>query len=1419
MVALLCAAPLARTGNAALSPLEVVKLQLKKPNIVFVLESSQSMQGMSGENDSRFNEVGADCESGDRFCRLVGQTGRCDVTGMGLHGDGTAASATIPDTSACTLNAQCQMNGSCYLDPSTQCSADSDCLVDSRSSSMKGDFCQRRSSSTCVSNSNAKTCKLQDVTCTHNSSLCNVATDACLDGTPASMCRIAGTWCKSNLDCTTGDECVPATSRMMMAKNAIRRVILENSQSGANINFGLMHTFQADSAGLFPYLRLQEEDSATRTEEKFIPRAELLKGTYNSGPCFTESGGPTATCTIDYGAGTAITTDATAYRITYTLRGSDNSRYAVPAGVASFVRADASWGAGCTMLCPFSSTSTTGNGIYEGSYYTLSYKTGTPVTSGDGSRNQPHYYSYYRGKSFYDGTSYWVHVDAERSEFVNAGLYGQKPFTGTATSTSTYIVPWSGGAATGVSTGTACGTSVGGQWDKNVVPLVNATAFQGPAASSSVTLTPVTKGLMNVARLEKASFGGIYPAGNLAPLACLLNNQAVSDSEHGVTGYMSAVASQDTAYYGAGNGTCDQFTKERNHVILIVDGMPRGPGDDTHGGTIDCSATACNLTSTPSLSGCNCPVVQRARALSLAGTSVHVIVATSNLASRNNYAAQTLNNLAQAGSAMAGIINQPRYATNEDQIYAAIRTEMSQALRQQVAGSGASASSAAQGDGSAEASRMLLHAYSELPEWKGHLLGVAVTTSTATQTTTVTTTSGATATATSSTVVASTGVSWEASTWLNDPANWCRRRVYFSDDTAGVTQIKLTNTGSTCATASVHSSTLTKLHGLGLGANTTETDRIVRWMLGDPTYGNPAILGSITNSVPIDVGPPGSGEFPGAKNFMKLYGHRPNLVYVGSDDGMLHAFHTSDGAAWSAGQEAFAFLPRDMVPIVNRLYAQGGQRYSPDDHIYGLAGSPKVKNICVSNCNVTTGCPCETGSSCPDTGLVQTGCPVWKTALIMTAGPGGNHPFVLDVTDVIAPAGVSVDTSALLNWHAGYGSNTSKTAWESYLGETDSVPAFFYNSDSSKSDYRVVMTSGYPYVDRTSTSTGTSTSQGKTLVVARAMGTDAASKGAVVDTYAVPAPTCSSTPTAHKYTLLGDVAIAKKYTRANASSPQDLGLIGAYFGDSWGDLHQYTPSYSPKVDSASSGFPVHLGCGHPLYYSPALVQLNRFDSAATTDFFLAQVTNSVADPLTRPLDNTNFPASKLVVVKVRDGAPPLVDTTFGTSGLITLTAGRTDALGICAVTTAGKAAGATDCGVGGSFLPATARPTSSPNAIIRSDSAGFQLITVWYVAPAANWDTCPSSSTDGTSYIVLHEFLAGGGWIQIFGQAIPHEMVTGVQFVGNNLFFSTVDAGGGSSEPTPIMGGFGQNFRPALSAANTGSSGRFTKTAWIDRVD
>jgi len=78
----------------------------------------------------------------------------------------------------------------------------------------------------------------------------------------------------------------------------------------------------------------------------------------------------------------------------------------------------------------------------------------------------------------------------------------------------------------------------------------------------------------------------------------------------------------------------------------------------------------------------------------------------------------------------------------------------------------------------------------------------------------------------------------------------------------------------------------------------------------------------------IDVGQPGRRPQPGwQKSFSDKYKDRPQITYVGSDDGMLHAFYTKDvtvsGVAHAGGSEAFAYLPPEMLPVITKLYGPG----------------------------------------------------------------------------------------------------------------------------------------------------------------------------------------------------------------------------------------------------------------------------------------------------------------------------------------------------------------------------------------------------------------------------------------------------------------------------------------------------------------
>ncbi len=122
------------------------------------------------------------------------------------------------------------------------------------------------------------------------------------------------------------------------------------------------------------------------------------------------------------------------------------------------------------------------------------------------------------------------------------------------------------------------------------------------------------------------------------------------------------------------------------------------------------------------------------------------------------------------------------------------------------------------------------------------------------------------------------------------------------------------------------------------------------------------VLGDILNSNPVFAGAPSASHFGSSyETFAKNHQQRTRAVYVGANDGMLHAFAASDGT------ELFAFVPNAVLKHMNRLT-------SPD-----YKHRPYVDGgIAVSEARV--------GST-------------WKTVLASGMGGGAQGVFALDVTD------------------------------------------------------------------------------------------------------------------------------------------------------------------------------------------------------------------------------------------------------------------------------------------------------------------------------------------------------------------------------------------------------------------------------------
>lgn len=127
------------------------------------------------------------------------------------------------------------------------------------------------------------------------------------------------------------------------------------------------------------------------------------------------------------------------------------------------------------------------------------------------------------------------------------------------------------------------------------------------------------------------------------------------------------------------------------------------------------------------------------------------------------------------------------------------------------------------------------------------------------------------------------------------------------------------------------------------------------------------ILGDIVNSQATYVSPPASPylfSIPSYVTFVKANASRPAMVYVGANDGMLHAFNADTGV------EKFAFIPNgvfaNLYNLTSKLYNQ--------NHMFFVDGSPQSGDAQFSD-----------GS--------------WHTLLVGGENAGGKTIYALDITN------------------------------------------------------------------------------------------------------------------------------------------------------------------------------------------------------------------------------------------------------------------------------------------------------------------------------------------------------------------------------------------------------------------------------------
>jgi type IV pilus assembly protein PilY1 len=148
-------------------------------------------------------------------------------------------------------------------------------------------------------------------------------------------------------------------------------------------------------------------------------------------------------------------------------------------------------------------------------------------------------------------------------------------------------------------------------------------------------------------------------------------------------------------------------------------------------------------------------------------------------------------------------------------------------------------------------------------------------------------------------------------------------------------------------------------------------------------------LGDIVNASPVYVGRPAFryGD-AGYTAFTNEVADRPDMVYVGANDGMLHAFDAETGT------ERWAFIPSVLVPNLYKLADAG---YA-SKHRFFVDGT------------ITVGDAYDANSDS------------WRTVLVGGLGGGGRAYFAIDVTDPDNPRALwEFDTDDDVNLGYTYG--------------------------------------------------------------------------------------------------------------------------------------------------------------------------------------------------------------------------------------------------------------------------------------------------------------------------------------------------------------------------------------------------------------
>lgn len=490
---------------------------------------------------------------------------------------------------------------------------------------------------------------------------------------------------------------------------------------------------------------------------------------------------------------------------------------------------------------------------------------------------------------------------------------------------------------------------------------------------------------------------------------------------------MAGMLSKALAYF-ATNPPSSNGCPPQRYVIMITDGLPT---EDLSGKSWpplgSAAATGYGVTATfngnGSLNTTNdqalTDTITKLAALKTAGVETYIIGVGAGVdPTLNPQAAATMTAMAFAGGT-----GNYYAATSPAQVALDMTTILSAIQAANMSTSSAAVNSTGLKAGAVAYQAQFTSADTPWQDWTGNLVAYPIT-----------------ATGT----VNTTAPMWSSQTQLDGQSP--TSRIIATWDPAANAGIPFEWCTSSCTASSIDSST-----ALGLDLMTSTTDTLgperLAYLRGNKsneqqnggTFRNRShILGDIVDSNPLYVGPPnGPYQSPSYISFELAQQSRAPVLYVGANDGMLHAFDPT------TGDEKFAYIPNgvfsNLINLTKPTYNQ--------NHQFFVDGSPTEGDVQFSD-----------GS--------------WHSVVVGGLNAGGNSIYALDVTN---PAAITSEATLASDVLWEYSDSTGK------LGLTYSQPFVALTNVSStysSTPFVVFFGSGYnnsdgnPYLYAVNAQTG-----------------------------------------------------------------------------------------------------------------------------------------------------------------------------------------------------------------------------------------------------------------------------------------------------------------------------------------------------------